>query len=490
MSKFNNFSKSSLKEDLNAGFSVSLIALPLSLAIASASGFPAISGVISAIVGGIIVSRISGSFVSIYGAAAGLIVVNLSAVQLLGGVEHALGAIFVAGLLIFVFGLLKAGGLSDFFPSSVVQGMLTSIGVIIIIKQLYVAFGMESESTGLIESAIHFPQELQFANKNIVLISSITFLILFFIPRVKNRFFKRIPLPVLVVVVSIILGFYLKIEEEYLIHLPNSISENLIFPTFSKLNSFVFWKVVVTIALITSLESLLSSIAIDSLDPLRRKSNLNKDMSAIGIGSSLASLIGGLPMISEIVRGSANISHGAKSQWANFFHGLFLLFFILVGSTLINLIPISALAVMLLFVGVRLVNVKRIKEIYGLGMVEFISFLVTVIGVLATDLLFGIILGLITEFILHIFKGFRLKDFYKTNYDVLEKDGVIFLKIKSDIVFLNYLSIKKTILKYSKKGTIEIAFSKSAYISYSTHQKFNKLEKENTRVRFLNRQTR
>ncbi len=480
--KASDFFNSNWKNDLNAGFSVSLIALPLSLAIATASGFPPISGVISAIIGGLVISRISGSYVSIYGAAAGLIVVNLGAVQSLGGVEYALAAIFIAGLMIFIFGLLKAGGLSDFFPASVVQGMLTSIGIIIFIKQIYVVFGVENTGDTLIGSVIQLPQKISKSEPNILIISFISFLILFIFPKIKAKLFKVIPVPVWLITISIVVSSYLQIDSNQLIHLPSSLTENLILPDFSKVGLIIFWKVVITIALITSLESLLSSIAIDSLDPLKRKSNLNKDMSAIGIGSSLASLVGGLPMISEIVRGSSNISHGAKTQLANFFHGLFLLLFVLLGTSIINLIPLATLAMMLLFVGVRLINFKKIYSIYKLGFVEFTAFLITVIGVLITDLLVGIIMGLIAELILHIVKGFRIKDIWILDVDVVEKGNRVELSIKSGVIFINHLHVKKMILKHSKNKEVELQFKDCLYLSYSSRQKFLHLIDELKRI--------
>lgn len=481
------------KTDLIAGFGVSLIALPLCLAIATASGFPPISGILTAIFGGLFASRFSGSYITIYGPAAGLIVVNLHTVNTLGGVEYALAAIAIAGVLIFLLGLFKVGKLSDFFPSSVVKAMLTAIGIIIIVKQLFIAFGVHTKSTSLLDSIIHLPNILTHTNYSIALISGISFLILVVHPIIKIKIVRIIPAPIWVLIAAIIAGNILQLPQDELITLPNNFIDNFQYPNFSKIGGYSFWTCVISIAVITSLESLLSTSSMDLLDPLKRKSNLNKDLSAIGFGASAVSLIGGLPMISEIVRSSANISLGGKTQWANFFHATFLLLFVLLGSSLINQIPIAALAVMLIMVGFKLASPKEFIAIYKTGRIEFITFIATIIGVLLTDLLIGIIIGMLVELTLHYLKGFPVSKTFTSEYSISEETNHIQLNVKGGVVFSNYyLSLKQQIVALSSKGDLVINFADVTYLSQSAWTKIDDLVHNNYngkhKIEFLNTQ--
>jgi MFS superfamily sulfate permease-like transporter len=464
------------KTDLISGIGVSLIALPLCLAIASASGFPPISGIITAIIGGLFASLFSGSYITIYGPAAGLIVVNLNTVNTLGGVEHAMAAISTAGVIIFLMGQLKIGKLSDFFPSSVVKGMLTSIGIIIIVNQLFVAFGVNINSTSMLDSILQIPQVFTNIHSSIALISGISLLILVLHPMIKIKVVRIVPGPIWVLIGAIIVGNIAELTPDGLVKLPSDLVESIKYPDFSKINSYPFWISVISIALITSLESLLSTTAMDSLDPLKRKSNLNKDLSAIGIGSSLSAIIGGLPMISEIVRSTANISLGGKTQWSNFFHATFLLLFVVLGSAIINQIPIAALAVMLIMVGYKLASPKQFMTIYKTGHVEFITFVSTIIGVLLTDLLIGLLIGILTELTLHYLKGFPISKTFTTRYTITEKPDHVQLNIKGGLIFSNYyLSLKKQIVSLSNKRDVAIDFTEVNYLSQSAWIKVNDL---------------
>jgi len=462
------------KTDLISGFGVSLLALPLCLAIATASGFPPISGIITAIIGGLFASRFSGSFITIYGPAAGLIVVNLHTVNTLGGFEYALAVIAVAGLLIFLLGYFKFGKLSDFFPSAVVKGMLTSIGLIIILKQLYIAFGANIKSSSVLESIYNLPLLIPNINYSIAIIAAVSFVILIIHPLIKIKLIKNIPAPVWVLFFAIIAGNIAKLPSEALITLPTDLTESIYFPNFSKINTYPFWFAVISIALITSLESLLSTTSMDSLDPLKRKSNLNKDLSAIGLGSSVASFVGGLPMISEIVRSTANISLGGKTQWSNFFHAGFLLLFVVLGSSLINQIPIAALAVMLIMVGLKLAAPKQFISVYRIGSVEFITFLATIAGVLLTDLLIGIVIGILVELLLHYFQGFPISKTFASGYTIKEEPNHIQLNVKGELIFSNYyLSLKKQMVSLSSKSDLVIDFSDVNYVSKSAWTKID-----------------
>ena len=476
------------KSDLISGFGVSLIALPLSLAIASASGFPPIAGIITAIIGGLFASRFSGSYITIYGPAAGLIVVNLSAVTTLGGTTYALAAIVTAGILIFLLGLLKAGKLSDFFPPSVVNGMLTSIGIIIIVKQLFIAFGVHITATSVMDTILHIPQILMNMDYSIALISSISFLILILHPLIKIELIRIIPAPIWVLTAAIIIGNLLPLKSSALVNISHDLSGSIQLPDFSKMNSIPFWISVISIALITSLESLLSTSSMDSLDPLKRKANLNKDLSAIGIGSSIAALFGGLPMISEIVRSTANISLGGKTQWSNFFHAGFILVFVVLGSSFINQIPIAALAVMLIMVGVKLASPKKFIAVYKLGYVEFITYISTIVGVLLTDLLVGIFIGIIVELLLHYMKGFPVSKTFSTQYTVTKQTDFLQLNVKGGIIFSNYfLSLKSQIIALSRKSNLVIDFTNASYLSESAWIKINDLtHNTNRKIKVIN----
>ncbi len=463
------------KDDLKAGFGVSLIALPLCLGIALASGFPAIAGLFAAIVGGFLVSRINGSHVTITGPAAGLIVVNLTAIETLGqgdteaGYRYALAAIVVAGVLISIFGFLKAGKLGDFFPTSAVHGMLAAIGVIIMVKQFFVAVGVHAHGHEFYETIFEMPWALRHANPEVALISVVSLIILIGYPYVNARLIKMIPSPIWVLLVAIPLEFIMDWEHTHdvvflgehhkvgpmlLIHLPENIMDGVVFPDFGKIMTTAFWISVATIALVSALESLLSSLAVDSLDPAHRKSNLNKDISAIGVGSSVSGLIGGLPMISEIVRSSANVSNGGKTQWSNFFHAAFLLLFIMYGGPVIDHIPIAALAAMLIFTGFRLASPNEFKNVYSIGKGELAVFVITMVMVLATDLLIGILIGIIFNLILNLSKGSGLSGLFKAHYSIDDTSENVNIKLKGSFTFCNYLGLKKALIKSPDKNIV------------------------------------
>lgn len=487
---------SSLKEhwrdDLKAGFGVSLLALPLSLGIAMASGFPPIAGLFAAIVGGLIVSRINGSWVTITGPAAGLIVVNLAAVESLG-LENALGAIFISGLIIIAFGFLKSGKFGDFFPHSAVHGMLSAIGVIIMVKQFFVAVGVKAEGHEFYEIMGEIPKALMNANPSVVLISIVSLFILIMYPKINLKVIKLVPAPIWVLAVAIPMEFLLDFEHEHvvnfmgsdfnvgpklLIHLPEKVTDGIVIPKFDKISQGAFWVSVMTISLVTAIESLLSAIAVDSMDPIKRKSDLNQDLKGLGAGASISSAIGGLPMISEIVRSSANIANGAKTQWSNFFHGLFLTIFLFFGGFIIDHIPLAALASMLIFTGFRLASPKEFKHVYEIGKSEFVVFVTTLVMVLVTDLLVGIALGILTNFIINIFKGMSLTSLFKTIITEEQQDDAITLRLQGAIGFSNYLSLKKYVLKHAEKKHLILNMKNVTLLDHSTVHHLHEIERD------------
>lgn len=460
------------KDDLVAGFSVSLIALPLCLGIAIASGFPPIAGVFAAIVGGIFVSRFNGSYLTIAGPAAGLIVVNLGAIESLGGVwseadpgglPYALAAILISGIFIAIFGFLKVGKLGDFFPTAAVHGMLAAIGIIIIIKQLFPAFGVKAKGKELIEVIAEIPNGIANMDWHTALIAGVSILVLAIHSKINLKGIKKIPAPLIVLLIAIPTAQIFHLHGNTMVDLPNDISKSLVMPDFGKVATSAFWIAVVTITLVSAIESILSALAVDQLDPKKRKANLNQDLIGLGGGTALAGAIGGLPMISEIVRSSANIGYGAKSQWSNFFHGLFLLIFILLLRPIIELIPVSALAGMLIFTGFRLASPKEFKHMWKIGKSEFIVFIVTCLVVLATDLLLGIAVGILLNLIFVMLKGQQISNLFKVKG---HREGDTFF-IEGALSFSNYLGLKKVLASVPNNTSLTLDFSKVSYIDHN-----------------------
>jgi len=460
--------KENWRSDLLSGFLVFLIALPLCLGISMASGFPPSAGIITAIIGGILVSRINGSFVTINGPAAGLIVVVLGAVQELGegdamaGYRYALAAIVVASAIQVLMGVFKAGRLSSFFPASVVHGMLAAIGIIIMAKQIHVMLGTTPEKgSSLFSTIAQIPHSLLNPNYEIAIIGFTGLAILIVWSCIKNPLLKMIPAPLVVVLVGIGLAKYFDLDHEHMyLFLPDAtilthheqtigpkflvaISDNFMssfyFPDFSKLPTIEFWEAVISISLVGSLESLLSAMAVDKLDPYKRHSNLDRDLTAVGVGNLVSGLIGGLPMIAEIVRSSANVNNGAKTQWANFFHGTFLLLFVVLFPRLIHSIPLAALASLLVFTGFRLASPASFAHVMGIGKEQLFMFVLTIIGVLATDLLVGVAIGIIAKLIIHVIRGVKLGNLFKISFVIEHKDpNTIIVSVDGAAVFSNF----------------------------------------------------
>ena len=489
------------RSDLLSGFLVFLIALPLCLGISMASGFPPSAGIITAIIGGMLVSRINGSFITINGPAAGLIVVVLSAVQELGqgdamaGYRYALAAIVVASVIQILMGFFKSGRLSSFFPASVIHGMLAAIGIIIMAKQIHVMLGATPEKgSSLFSTIAQIPHSLLNPNYEIAIIGFTGLVILILWSMVKNPLLKMIPAPLLVVLAGIGFARYFDLDHEHMyLFLPDAsflthheetvgpkflvaISEDFMssfyFPDFSKVATLEFWEAVVSISLVGSLESLLSAMAVDKLDPYKRHSNLDRDLTAVGIGNLLAGLIGGLPMIAEIVRSSANVNNGAKTQWANFFHGTLLLLFVVLFPRLIHSIPLAALASLLVFTGFRLASPKSFASVLLIGKEQLFMFVVTIVGVLATDLLIGVAIGIITKFTIHILRGVRPNNMFKIHFVIEAKDvDTLVVSIVGSALFSNFIRLK-TALANLENGKTVIFQLNNAYLIDHTVMEF------------------
>ncbi len=455
--------KENWKTDIVSGFILFLIALPLSLGIALASGVPPMAGIIAAVVGGMLVSQISGSYVTINGPAAGLIVVILASVDRLGGgaagYHGALAAIVVAGTILFILGRLKAGELGEFFPLSVVHGMLAAIGIIIMSKQFHIMLGVKPLAKQPLGLLAEIPHSLTAMNPEIALIGIISLVILIAHALTKNKTIKAMPIPLVVVAIAIALG--LKFDFEHIHHyfysgkdyvidptkclvlLPASFLQALTFPDFSQVASGAFWFSAISITLIQGVETLLSVAAVDKLDIYKRKAQLSKDVGAVGLGTAVSGAIGGLPMIAEIVRSTANVAAGAKTRWSNFFHGLFMLTFVVFGASIIDMIPMAALAAILVVTGFRLASPKSFKETYALGPEQLVFFVVTIIATLATDLLIGVTIGIITKFIWNLIAGVPPSVVFKVDASVTTKEDEITIVVKKAAIFSNYISLKK-----------------------------------------------
>lgn len=494
--------KSNFRSDAISGFLVFLIALPLCLGISKASGFPPISGVFTAIIGGLVVSFFSGSALTIKGPAAGLIVIALGAIEELGhgdaylGYRLALGVIVVAGLIQVTFGLLKMGRLADFFPVTVIHGMLAAIGIIIASKQIHVALGVKPTATEPLELLAEVPNSILNMNPEIALIGALSLLILFVLPVFKNKTIKSIPGALVVLLVAVPLGFVFDLDHahdyvfnrhlfhinpnDFLVVLPSNILDGVTFPDFSGVLTLTGLKYLIMFSLVGSLESLLSTQAIDTLDPYKRKSNLNKDLVAVGIGNSLAGLVGGLPMISEIVRSSANINNGAHTRWSNFFHGFFLLAFVALAAPLIHHIPNAALAAMLLYTGYRLASPKEFYKTYSIGMDQLSIFLTTIFVTLATDLLLGIAAGIVMKLFIQVIMGGPVSNLFKSDVEVIESKDTYQLNIRHSATFSNFLGFKKYLNAAPKDKKLIIDFSGTRLVDHSFMEHLHHFEEDQT----------
>lgn len=488
------------KADMISGFLVFLIALPLCLGISMASGFPPVAGIFTAIIGGVVVSFFGGSNLTIKGPAAGLIVIALGAVEELGkgdpmaGYKLTLAVIVIAGVLQIIFGLLKSGVLSDFFPSATVHGMMAAIGIIIAGKQIHTLLGVKPEAKETLDLIAEIPQSIMHWNPEIGIIGLVSLLILFGLPLIKNKFIKMIPAPLLVIMVAIPLGHYFDLEHahkylfldtneyeigpKFLITLPDSLFSAITFPDFSQLISATSVKYIVMFALVGSLESLLSSKAIDTLDPYKRKSDMNRDLIGVGVGNTLAGLIGGLPMISEIVRSSANINNGGKTWWSNVFHGLFLMLFVVFFPMLIHQIPLTALAAMLIFTGYRLASPKEFYKTYKIGMEQLLIFLITIAVTLSTDLLLGIAAGVISKLIMHFKNGLPVKYMFKPLFSVDKNGSEYIVDVQHSAVFSNYIKLKSSLDSLPRKKKIIIDFTQANLVDHTVMENLQHYKNE------------
>ncbi len=406
--------RESWRSDLPASLVVVLVALPLCLGIALASGAPLLSGIVSGVIGGIVVGLLSNSQLMVSGPAAGLTGIVFTGIATVGSFQAFLAAVLIGGVLQIVFSLLRAGVIGYYIPSAVIKGMLASIGIILILKQLPHAFGYDANFEGdeafvqrnaenTFSALSHMMQQVQIGA---VIIAVLALLVLVLWNRPAFKKLKIVPAPLVVVLLGIganaVFGALwpsLAIRATHLVQLPlaESARDWLTFftvPDFHALASSKTWRLGITIAIVASLETLLSLEATDKMDPYKRESDTNRELLAQGVGNTLAGLLGGLPVTGVVVRSAANIDAGARTRWSAVLHGLLLMGFVLAIPGVLNLIPLAALAAMLLYTGYKLASPSLFRTSWKLGWSQFIPFLVTVVAIVTTDLLVGIGIGL------------------------------------------------------------------------------------------------
>ena len=466
------------KDDLSAAVSVSLVALPLALGIALASGAPPMSGVLAAIIGGVVTTIFRSSYVAINGPAAGLIVVVLTGVESLAdengsGFPYVLAATVVAGIIQALLGLLKMGKLGDLFPASVVNGMLATIGITIFVKQFPVALGVDAGTGSALHALLEIPNSIMNLNVLVTIISGISLLILIVHPKIKNKLLRKIPAPLQVLIVSIplvilfeyfashniqIFQHKINIGPEYLIHIPDNLLDSLIFPNFSKILLPQFWLLVISITLVGSIETLISTKAVDKLDDFKRRTDLNKDLMAIGLSTAVSGFLGGLPIITVIVRSSVNVNLNAKTKWSNFYHGIMLLAFVFLFPFVINEIPQASLAAILVYTGYKLASPKVFKASLLKGWEQLFILTTTLIASLATDLLWGISIGVLTTLIIHWLKSsLNLRTFFRhlihAEINVVEESNdIVHVEIKGIANFAIMLRMINSLKKLNQPG--------------------------------------
>ncbi|MCF8276638.1 MAG: SulP family inorganic anion transporter [Flavobacteriales bacterium] len=471
-----------LGSDIPAGIVVFFVAVPLCLGIALASGAPLFSGVIAGIVGGIVVGAISGSQLGVSGPAAGLAVIVLTAIQDLGSFEVFLMAVVLAGVFQIILGVLKAGIIGYYFPSAVIKGMLAAIGIIIFLKQIPHAFGYDNDYEGDLDfsqsdgfntfSELSHMMDYVSSGAMIIAVVSLGILILWDQPFVKRfKLFQLVQGPIVAVAVGIGLNLAFAassefaVANEHTVNLPVSAGLMDFFgqftlPDFGAITNTKVWTVAFTIAIVASLETLLSVEATDKLDPLKRITPTNRELIAQGIGNSVAGLIGGLPLTQVIVRSSANIQSGGVTKVSAIFHGLLILFSAMLIPNILNLIPLASLAAILLMVGYKLAKPSLFLQMYRSGRIQFMPFIITVVGIVFTDLLIGISLGL-TVGIFHI-----LYENLKTSHYIKQREEgeKIIVELSEHVSFLNKGAIQKLLEGMNPGCHLLIDASRSEFV--------------------------
>ena len=481
--------KENWRNDLLAAISVSLVALPLALGIAVASDVTPMAGVLSAIIGGVVTTFFRGGHVAINGPAAGLIAVILGGlVALDGNINYVLAAIVVAGAIQILFGVLKMGRFAKLLPSSVLHGILAAIGVIIFAKQAHYAMGTTSNANTTIGTLVDIFYKLPEANPIVFLISLVGILVLFFYTKIKNKFIRIIPAPMWVLLLALPLVFAFDffnahniffmgnsydVGPELLIDIPQNPLDSIMHPDFSMIGTMNFWLTVLSITTIATVETLASARAVDKLDPYKRTTDLNKDLVGVGLSTMVSGALGGLPIITVIVRSTVNVNSNAKTKWSNLYHGIFLILFVLLLAPVLRSIPLAALAAILLHTGFKLASPKVFKHAYDQGVEQLLFLSATLIITLFTDLLYGIVGGILITLVLHMLLakvGFVpfFKMIYKSGSKLRHLDnGTYNVKLKGIANFLYALKLDKLLQEIPIGSTVRIDMSQTRLVDLS-----------------------
>ena len=478
------------RSDLIAAISVALIALPLSLGIALAAGAPAMSGIFSAIIGGVVTTLYRGGHISVNGPAKGVIGVILLGIVLMDdgsgqAFNYVLAAVVISGAIQMLLGLLKLGRLAEVFHSSVIHGILAAIGIIIFAKQIHVALGTHSDSGSIVQNLIDAFLLLPEANPFVLIIALTGLLMLLFHSKTSYRFFHILPAPMWVIALSIpfvyafnffdqqtvsFLGKAYDIGPDLLLDIPDSIMDSIMHPNFSKINTLEFWTTVFSMLIITSIESLAIAKAVDKIDPYRRKTNLNKDLIGIGLSTMVAGFIGGLPIIAVIIRSTVNIHNGAKTKWSNMYQGLLLLIFIVLLGPIMRQVPLCAFAILLVYTGFKLASPAVFKQAYNQGTEQLVFFVFTMVLTLYTNLLVGLLGGLLLALVTHMLLAkLSIPQFFKMVYKsrtrlVKVSDNAFDLKIKGIANFLGILKVDKLVAKIPQGADVNIDLSETRLV--------------------------
>jgi MFS superfamily sulfate permease-like transporter len=474
------------KSDVQAGLVVFLVALPLCLGIALASGAPLFAGIISGVIGGIVVGLLSNSQLSVSGPAAGLTAIVLVAITSLGSYEVFLLAVVLAGMFQLLLGFAKAGTISNYFPSNVIEGMLTAIGLIIILKQLPHAIGYDADNEGdfffLEKGTGHntfssIIDAVNYSHPGAIIVTLVSLAILIAFNKVaflKNL--KVIPGALIAVVAGVVINEVFKssgssfvIAEDHLVKLPmpanfSDFIGQFSMPNFAAITNPQVWIVAITIAIVASIETLLCIEASDKLDTLKRYSNTNTELFAQGAGNILSGMIGGLPMTSVIVRTSANINSGGRTKTATVAHGVFLLLAVIIIPGILNKIPLACLAAILLMIGYKLASPKVFKHMLKMGKYQFVPFIITVLAVVLLDLLKGVAIGLVVSIFYLLRSNLKLAYFFKK--ESFQEGEVIVIRLAQEVSFLNKAAIKQTLTHLPEGSKVVIDATDTFYIDH------------------------
>jgi MFS superfamily sulfate permease-like transporter len=516
-----------LKFDVLSGFLVFLIALPLCLAIANGYRFPPIAGVWTAVLGGILTTFISNSQMTIKGPAAGMLVIVVGAVNgfeadivrdrlgnheatsaqvkdyldaapqqerddiLRAAYTNTLGVAVVAGIIQILFGLFRAGALAELCPMTPIHALLASIGIIIVFKMVYQLTGTKAPpGDEAIHAVLGVPAALPNAVRDVTVVGLAGLAIMIGWSFVTNKKVKKVPAQLVVLLVCVPLALGLGLQDvlnengkpKFLVPMPNVLADPasaFAFPVFDRVTTWTGIQSIILFALIGSLESILSAKAVDLIDPYRRKTDLNRDILAVGVANTACAFIGAPPMISEIVRSKANIDNGARTKYADLFHGLFLLLAAVFLSSLLAYIPLAALAAMLVYTGYRLAHPREFVNTYKIGPEQLVVFLITIVTILATDLLIGFLAGVGAKFLFHLLRGVGPGKLFRSDVEIIDQDEKeVELRVRGAAVFSNWLGLKKKILAVADGKAVIIDLSRTKFVDHSTMEKLHELEME------------